>query len=91
MIQDIPTRTLEAIETDDYYHLLEELRAWRSDIAAMRHKGLHTSASIARDEMLSRVETWLDPDASIIKMEQQTAQRALAAASALAIDPELGF
>lgn len=91
MHNTIPTRTLEAIEADESYSILEELRARKHEIAKLRKQGLHVTASIQRDEMLSRLEDWLDPDANLIRMEQQTAQRALAAASALAIDPALGF
>lgn len=87
------TDTLTRIENDvnATLDILSDLRARKSDIALLRRQGLHLTAAIQRDEMLARLEAWLDPDGAIIKLEQMTAQRAYAAASALAIDEACGF
>lgn len=87
------TPTLDRIraDVDETLDLFERLRARKTKIKHLRRQGLHLTAAIQRDEMLSTLEAWLDPDGALIRQEQQTAQRALASASALAIDPELGF
>lgn len=78
-------------DVDATLSLLEDLRAGKTDIAAMRRAGLHTSAGIARDEMLCRVERWLDPAGLAHRAELQAEQGKQAAALALDIDPRAGF
>lgn len=87
------TDTLTRIERDvnTTLDLFERLRNAKTEIALMRRQNLHLSAAILRDKLLCEVEAWIDPDGETIRMEQQTAQRAFAAASARAIDPACGF
>ncbi len=89
MSTDTLTRIKEDVDVTLY--LFEKLRNAKTEIAHMRRQGYHLTAAIKRDELLSQIEAWLDPDGEIVKMEQQTAQRAMAGASALAIDPTCGF
>lgn len=71
--------------------LLEELRAWKTDIAAMRRDGHHTAAALTRDDILCRVERWLDPDGMERRAKMQKEQGKQAAGSARMIDTRCGF
>lgn len=63
----------------------------RARIAELRKQRCHLTASIMRDEMLSQVEAWLDPEGATIMRDIRTAQGKAALELSLAIDPACGF
>lgn len=83
------TETLTRV--DETIALFERIRAAKTDIASLRRQGLHLTASIQRDEMLTQVEAWLDPAAGDVRRAMQAAQGAQAARSSRQIDPACGF
>ena len=87
----LPALDSSAADVDATRDLFELLRTTRAEIADLRRQRCHLTAGIMRDEMLCQIERWLDPAGIDHRQEVQAAQRAMASALALHIDPALGF
>jgi hypothetical protein len=84
------------MNTDDTFttvesYLLTKLPQVRDQIAALRDQGLHLTAGIMRDEMLSQIEAWLDPAGAAHTAALQAEQRASAGRLLEQIDAICGF
>jgi hypothetical protein len=71
--------------------ILTTLPIARARIAELRHQRCHVTAGIMRDEMLSQLEAWLDPDGTAHTRELQAEQGKHAGALALQVDDYCGF
>jgi hypothetical protein len=47
--------------------IFEKIKGTRERIAQLRRQNCHITASIMRDEMLSQIETWIDPDTARLR------------------------
>jgi hypothetical protein len=82
--------------TDDAFisvesYLLTKLPTIRARIAELRGQRCHVTAAIMRDEMLSQIEAWLDPEGAAICASMQVEQGKQAGRMAREIDPVCGF
>jgi len=78
-------------DVDKTLTLFDRLRETKTEIARLRRHNLHLTAGIARDDLLSDIERWLDPAGLDHRNELQAIQGRAAVALALDIDPDLGF
>lgn len=86
-----PSITRIKADIDQTMDLFTLIRDGKTEIASLRRRKLHLTAAIQRDELLSLIEAWLDPDGMTQRAAVQREQGASAAAAALDIDPTCGF
>ena len=83
--------TLDQPFTTTEAYILSRLPEIRERIAELRRTRCHLTAGIMRDEALSQIEQWLDPDGMAYREQCQAEQGRQAGRLAKMIDNLCGF